>query len=324
MVPPRRARPSRSAWRRPGGGSRARRASGPCPTGSGSTDSPAGHHRVDEVGVTGVVVGGVPVGPLAEAAQVGGQHHITPADQLERRSRRWGPRSSRGRTTSDLPGPWPWQASTAGPGSTGRRGPAGRPAPTWCPRCRRRSSPAGTRAADGLEALDVEAAPGPAPGRAARPGGPGSGPSTPQARRDRSRRGDRAGRSPSGGSPTGTTASNSAGAGSSRPCPRCLHSGSRPIARYRARLGVPVPNGPSVEGGPGRAQWPVTLAAELDVHPISPLIGAEISGLDLAVPLGRGGHGGRPRRPQHPPRDLLPATRPRPPAQQADFAAPIR
>ena len=44
---------------------------------------PTRHRRVDEVGVAGVVVLGVPVLPLAEAAQVRGEHDIPAADQLE-------------------------------------------------------------------------------------------------------------------------------------------------------------------------------------------------------------------------------------------------
>jgi hypothetical protein len=39
---------------------------------------------MDEVGVTGVVVLGVPVLPFAEAAQVGGQHDVALPDELER------------------------------------------------------------------------------------------------------------------------------------------------------------------------------------------------------------------------------------------------
>ena len=42
----------------------------------------AGHHRVHEVGVAGVVVGWVPVEPLAEAAQVGGQHDVAAPGEL--------------------------------------------------------------------------------------------------------------------------------------------------------------------------------------------------------------------------------------------------
>jgi carbon monoxide dehydrogenase subunit G len=42
-----------------------------------------GHDGVDEVGVTDVVVGRVPVGPLSEAAEIGGEHHVAPPDQLD-------------------------------------------------------------------------------------------------------------------------------------------------------------------------------------------------------------------------------------------------
>ena len=41
-----------------------------------------GHHGVDQVGVAGVVVVGVPVEPLAEAAQVGGEHDVATPGQL--------------------------------------------------------------------------------------------------------------------------------------------------------------------------------------------------------------------------------------------------
>ena len=66
---------------------------------------PPRHGGVHEVGVAGVVVLGVPVEPLAEAAQVRRQHHVAPADQLRARSRRWACRCARARTTCDLPGP---------------------------------------------------------------------------------------------------------------------------------------------------------------------------------------------------------------------------
>ena len=42
-----------------------------------------GHHGVDQVGVTAVVVGRVPVGPLAETAEVGGEDHVPPPDELD-------------------------------------------------------------------------------------------------------------------------------------------------------------------------------------------------------------------------------------------------
>ncbi len=43
----------------------------------------SGHHGVDEVGVAAVVIGGVPVGPLPEAAEIGGEDHVAPADELD-------------------------------------------------------------------------------------------------------------------------------------------------------------------------------------------------------------------------------------------------
>ena len=46
--------------------------------------APAGHDLVHEVGVTGVVVLGVPVQALAEAAQVRGQHHVAAPGELGR------------------------------------------------------------------------------------------------------------------------------------------------------------------------------------------------------------------------------------------------
>ena len=77
---------------------------------------PPAHHLVDQVGVAAVVVRRVPVGPLAEAAKVGGQHDMAATGQLRRRSRRPAGHPVRVPHTRDLPGPWPWTASTARPG----------------------------------------------------------------------------------------------------------------------------------------------------------------------------------------------------------------
>ena len=106
---------------------------------------PSAHHLVDQVGVAGVVVVGVPVGPLAEAPQVRRQHHVTPAGQFggvvaaggapRDPARRSGTCPVRGRAR---PGP-------PSPVSADRRVPAGRPGPTWCPRCRRPPAAGGSR-----------------------------------------------------------------------------------------------------------------------------------------------------------------------------------
>ena len=75
---------------------------------------------------------------------------------------------------------------------------------------------------------------------------------------------------------------------------------------------------------------PVTLATSVSVHPLSPTIGAEIPGVDISRPAGARGGGRRPRRPQHPPRHLLPgpvpdrraAGRLRPPVRHGDRGPP--
>ena len=74
----------------------------------------------------------------------------------------------------------------------------------------------------------------------------------------------------------------------------------------------------------------VTLATSLSVHPLSPTIGAEISGVDIARPLAPEVVTSRPRRPEHPPRHLLPrpvphrrpASRLRPPVRDRHGGPP--
>ena len=69
---------STSGW-----ASRTSRAAGQVPQVLGQRAEPR-HHGVDEVGVAGVVVVGVPVEALAEAPQVGGEHDVAPPGQLVR------------------------------------------------------------------------------------------------------------------------------------------------------------------------------------------------------------------------------------------------
>ena len=106
------------------------------------------HHGVDEVGVTGVVVLGVPVEALAEAAHVGGEHHVAALGQLVRvvgvgrpgalEPDRLGPSRARARGRPAPPAP----AATSVASVAAR---ADRPAPTSSPRCRRPPCRAGSR-----------------------------------------------------------------------------------------------------------------------------------------------------------------------------------
>ena len=106
---------------------------------------PPGHDGVDEVGVAGVVVLGIPVLALPEAAQVGRQHDVPLPDELEGvvAVRRVGVlQPDRLGLARAVPVAGQHRRALGDP-------PVGdqqvRRAPTWCPRCRRRSCPADSR-----------------------------------------------------------------------------------------------------------------------------------------------------------------------------------
>ena len=78
----------------------------------------AGHRGAHEIPVAVVLLVGHPVGPLAEAAEVGREHDVALAREHVRVRRAFVVLLvERGRRCAPCPGPWPWIASTAGPGS---------------------------------------------------------------------------------------------------------------------------------------------------------------------------------------------------------------
>ncbi len=261
---------------------------------------PPPHDLVDQVGVAGVVVLGVPVGPLAEAPEVRGQDHMPPAGQL---GGVVAPRGGLGiveTTDPGLPRSVPVDGQDGRPGCT---------APVGHQQIgRHRHVHLGVEddpGAHGTRRRPPPRSPPPrgAPARATVPGRPADGRRTARTMRSNSagssgspsvssmaarrltawyqgekfRRGvgNMAGDTPlgTGGRPTGPQ--QLAEPGPIRPGP----IGPGPRARH-PRCHIPVERGPAV-GHTG----PMAVDSQLDVRPLSPLIGAEIHGLDLARPL---------------------------------------
>ena len=99
--------------------------------------SPPAHELVDQVGVAGVVVGRVPVRAARRSTAGPARAPRGRGGPARRRSPLRDELRGRARTPATCPGRARAPRAPRCPVRHGRRAPTGRPAPTWCPRCRR-------------------------------------------------------------------------------------------------------------------------------------------------------------------------------------------